>query len=196
MIDDLGLLAARLALGLSMASHGTQKAFGWFEGPGPAGAAGFMESLGFKPGAQYAQAASYTEIGSGLAIALGLGGPLGPAGLLSTMLVAQTAVHAKNGYFAQQNGVELGVVYASGALALASTGYGNLSLDRALGLHEKLHHPLFKTLVLAGAIAGGYAMLARRDTSPPEGTLATPTIPGERNGATNGAASSTASANN
>ena len=39
-------------------------------------------------------------------------------------------------------------------------------------------------------------MLARRDTSPPDGTLATPTIPGERSGASNGAASSTASASN
>jgi uncharacterized membrane protein YphA (DoxX/SURF4 family) len=33
MIDDLGLLAARTAIGLSLASHGAQKAFGWFGGP-------------------------------------------------------------------------------------------------------------------------------------------------------------------
>jgi putative oxidoreductase len=79
MSHDLGLLAARLAFGLSFAAHGAQKAFGWFGGPGPQGAAGFMESLGFKPGSTYASAASYNEIGSGLLIALGLGGPLGPA---------------------------------------------------------------------------------------------------------------------
>jgi putative oxidoreductase len=186
MIDDLGLLAARLALGLGMASHGAQKAFGWYEGPGPEGAAGMMESLGFKPGAPYAQAASYNEIGSGLAIALGLGGPLGPAALISNMLVAQLTVHAKNGWFAQKGGVELGVVYSAGALALASSGYGNLSLDRLLGLHEKIQHPVLKTLALAGGLAAGYAILARRDLGPPEGTLATPTIPGEHDGA-NGA---------
>ena len=180
MIDDLGLLAARLAIGLGMASHGAQKAFGWYEGPGPAGAAGMMESLGFKPGAPYAQAASYNELVSGLAIALGLGGPLGPAGLISNMLVAQLTVHAKNGFFAQKGGIELGVLYAAGALALASAGYGNLSLDRVLGLHEKTNHPLFKTLVLAGGLAAGWAMLARRDVAPPPGTLATPTMPGER----------------
>ncbi len=201
-MNDLGLLAARLALGLSMASHGAQKAFGWYGGPGPEGAAGFMESLGFKPGASYARAASYTEIGSGLAIALGLGGPLGPAALLSTMLVAQSTVHAKNGFYAQQNGVELGVVYASGALALASSGYGNLSLDRAFGLHGKLGHPLFTTLALAGGLAAGTLVLGRRDLSPPEGTLATPTIPGERNAAagngpaSNGSVPDTASAAN
>jgi putative oxidoreductase len=191
MIDDLGLLAARLALGLGMASHGAQKAFGWYEGPGPQAAAGFMESLGFKPGTPYAQAASYNEIGSGLAIALGLGGPLGPAALISNMLVAQLTVHAKNGFFAQKGGVELGVVYSAGALALASAGYGNLSLDRLLGLHEKSNNAVFKTLVLAGGLAAGWAILNRRDLSPPEGTLASPTIPGERAGSTGGSNGST-----
>ena len=78
MLHDLGLLAARLTIGLSYASHGTQKAFGWFEGPGPEGSAKFMESLGFKPGETYAQAASYNEIAAGLMIATGLGGPIGP----------------------------------------------------------------------------------------------------------------------
>jgi putative oxidoreductase len=187
MIDDLGLLAARLAIGLGMASHGAQKAFGWYEGPGLEGAAGLMESLGFKPGKFYAEAASYNEIASGLAIALGLGGPLGPAALISNMLVAQLTVHVKNGFFAQKGGIELGVVYSAGALALVSAGYGNLSLDRILGLHEKLNNPAFKTLVLAGGLAAGWAALNRRDLSPPDGTLASPTIPGERADASNAA---------
>jgi putative oxidoreductase len=58
-MHDLGLLTARLALGLGLASHGAQKAFGWFEGPGLQGAAGFMASVGLKPGETYAKAASY-----------------------------------------------------------------------------------------------------------------------------------------
>jgi putative oxidoreductase len=185
MINDLALLAVRVAVGGSIASHGAQKAFGWFEGPGPDKAAGFFESLGFRPGAKFASAASTTEIGSGLLILLGLGGPLGPAGLLSTMFVAAGSVHAKNGYFAQKNGVELNVMYAAAALALASRGYGALSLDRALGLHDRLHHPLLETLSLAGGLLAGWAILGQRDTSPPDGTLATPTISGGRS---NGAA--------
>ena len=88
MISDLGLLASRLGLGLALASHGAQKAYGWFEGPGPEGAAGFMHSLGLRPGETYATAASYNEIVSGLLIALGLGGPTGPAGVVSNMIVA------------------------------------------------------------------------------------------------------------
>ncbi len=184
MIDDLGLLAARLALGLGYASHGAQKAFGWFEGPGPKGAAGFMESLGFKPGETYAALASYGEVTSGLLIALGAGGPIGPAMLLSNMLVAQTTVHAKNGFYAAKNGVEVGVLYSTGALALAASGFGAVSLDRALGLDRKLSHPVLKTLVLAGAIAAGYAALAQRKTGPPAGTLAEPTMKGGQNGQT------------
>jgi putative oxidoreductase len=182
VLHALGLLAARVALGASYASHGAQKAFGWFEGPGPQGAAGFMESLGFSPGEKFATAASYTEIASGAMIALGLGGPIGPALLISGMIVAQTTVHAKNGYYASKGGIELGVLYSAGALALASSGYGELSLDHALGLDKKLHHPVVTMLALAGAVAGGYYMLAQRDTSPPPGTLATPTIKGEHNG--------------
>ena len=190
MIDQFGLLASRLAIGLSYASHGAQKAFGWFEGPGPQGAAGFMESLGFKPGKQYATVASDGEVAAGLMIALGLGGPIGPAILLSGMIVAQNSVHRDNGFFAAKNGVEVGLLYASAALAFASSGYGAFSLDRALGLHEKLRHPAVTTVALAGAIAAGYLVLGERDTGPPEGTLATPTIKGaEQDGGRNGQSS-------
>jgi putative oxidoreductase len=127
-------------------------------------------------------------------IALGLGGPLGPAGVISTMIVAAESVHKKNGFFAGKGGVEVNVLYSAGALALASTGYGALSLDSLFGLDEKLHHPLITTLALAGGIAAAYAVLGQRDTSPPEGTLAEPTIAGKRehNGAAAGAAASPA----
>jgi putative oxidoreductase len=183
MIDDLALLAARLAVGLGYAAHGAQKAFGWFDGPGPAGAAGFLESLGFKPGAKYAATASYGEIAAGTMIALGAGGPIGPATLITGMLVAQVTVHAKNGFFADKRGIEVPLLYSAAALAFAARGYGALSVDRGLGLDRKLRHPALTALALGGALAAGYAVLAQRDFSPPDGTLATPTIQGgQRNG--------------
>ena len=91
-----------------------------------------MASVGLKPGETYATAASYNEIASGLMIALGLGGPLGPAGAISTMIVAAETVHKKNGFFAGKGGVEVNVLYLAGALALASSGYGALRLDRRI----------------------------------------------------------------
>lgn len=178
MIEDLGLLAARVALGLGLASHGAQKAFGWFGGPGPEGAAKYMDSLGMRPGEAFGRAASTNEMASGVLVALGLGGPLAPGALISNMLVAAMLVHAKNGFFAANRGVEVNVLYSAGALALASSGYGKLSLDHVLGVDEKLHHPVVKTLAIAGALAVGWAILGQRDVSPPEGTLATPTIKG------------------
>jgi putative oxidoreductase len=160
-----------------MASHGAQKALGWFEGPGPENAAKMMHGLGFRPGKTYADAAAWNEIVSGGLIALGLGGPVGPAMLLSNMIVAQTSVHWKNGFFAAKGGIELGVLYSAAALAFAATDYGNISFDAALGLREKLRDPLFTTLVLAGGISAALIVLNNRDTSL-EGP-ATPTFRGK-----------------
>jgi putative oxidoreductase len=149
-----------------MAAHGAQKAFGWFGGGGPDGAAGFMESLGFKPGSTYGPMASYNELVGGSLIALGFAGPVGPAMLMSQMLVAAATVHFKNGFFAANGGMELPAVYSAGALALASSGYGKLSIDSALGIDDTLGHPVVKTLVLAGGIAAGSLILSGRETAP------------------------------
>jgi putative oxidoreductase len=47
---DIALLFARLLFGLGMAGHAVQKLFGWFGGPGIAGAGAIFEKLGFRPG--------------------------------------------------------------------------------------------------------------------------------------------------
>src|SRR6185369_2020982 len=121
---DQGLLIARLIVGLLMAGHGAQKAFGWFGGYGLTGTGGFMESLGFRPGRLFAAAAAYSEVVSGLLIALGLLGPAGPALMLSVMIVAAVTVHWKQGLFVTSNGVEVPLLYATIAVALALTGPG------------------------------------------------------------------------
>ena len=169
MIRDLALLAARLAIGGGIAAHGAQKAFGSFEGSGPAGAAGLMDSLGFRPGPTFATAASSTEIAAGALIALGLGGPIGPALLGSTMIVAGSSVHWKNGFFAQKNGIELSTLYAAAGLAFAGGGYGALSLDAALDI-DALRSQTFTALALSAGILGAIAILAARtaDAAPPD----------------------------
>ena len=158
---DLGILIARLVLGLLMAAHGAQKLLGWFGGHGIAGTAGFFESLGFRPGKLFAVLASSTELASGLLVALGLLGPLGPAAMLAVMVVAAGSVHWKNGVFAVSNGIEVPLLYATGAAALALTGPGAYSLDRLLGL-TAVWTPTVASAALALGLVGGAVNLALR----------------------------------
>ena len=131
---SLGLLVARLVLGLLMAAHGSQKLFGWFGGHGLAGTGGFFEQLGFRPGMLFAGAAAVTEVASGVLVALGFLGPVGPALMISVMLVAAVSVHLHNGLLAGTNGVEIPVLYATAALAFSLVGPGAYSVDAALSL--------------------------------------------------------------
>jgi uncharacterized membrane protein YphA (DoxX/SURF4 family) len=47
---DTALLLLRVAVGLLLIGHGTQKLFGWFGGYGLSGVGGFFDSVGFRPG--------------------------------------------------------------------------------------------------------------------------------------------------
>jgi putative oxidoreductase len=165
-MHDLALLVARAVLGGSIAAHGAQKLFGWFGGPGIDGAAQLMQSLGFAPGDRYARLASISEIAAGVLIASGAGGPIGPALLVSVMGTAVGSVHLKKGFWAQNGGYELNVMYALAALLLAVEDHGRISIDGATGLREHAR-PMFGWLALAAAAAGaGYALSQR--TPPPQ----------------------------
>ena len=157
----IGLLVARLVLGLLMAAHGAQKLFGWFGGYGLNATGEFMVQLGFPSGRAFASAASVGEIASGLLVALGLLGPIGPALMISVMIVAAVTVHLKNGVFATSNGIELPLLYGTGALAIALAGFGPFSLDALLGI-ATIWTPRITALVLAIGVIGGIANLMVR----------------------------------
>src|SRR5216117_3626238 len=89
----IGLLFARVIIGLLMAAHGAQKLFGWFGGYGLSKTGEFFVGLGFRPGKTFAAAASLTEVSSGLLVAFGFLGPIGPALMISVMIVAMMTVH-------------------------------------------------------------------------------------------------------
>ena len=157
-----GLLVLRLVFGLVMAAHGAQKLFGWFGGYGLNGTGGFFETLGFRPGRLFAFAAGASELTGGLLTAAGFLGPIGPALMLAPMIVAAVTVHW-HGLFATKNGIELPLLYAVAAIALALTGPGPLSLDALLGITTSL---AVNASVLALAALGGLANLALRRHEP------------------------------
>lgn len=124
----------RLVLGLLMAGHGSQKAFGWFDGPGREGTAGFMEMLGLKPGRPWASLAMASEFGGGVLTALGLLNPLGPLGIIASMSMATTKAHWGKPIWVTSGGAELPVINIVGALVLMLNGPDKFSLDRILGI--------------------------------------------------------------
>jgi putative oxidoreductase len=161
---SVGLLIGRLVVGLGIASHGAQKLFGWFGGHGLAGTAGFLESIGYRPGRFFATLAATGELASGLLVALGFLGPVGPALMLAVMIVAMIQ-HWQNGFFATNGGVELPLLYATAGVALAFTGPGAYSLDAALGLDE-LSTPTADVIALAVAVLGAVATIEVRRPAP------------------------------
>ena len=94
-------------------------------------------------------------------IALGLFGPIGPAILLSIMIVAAVTV-PWHGVFATSNGVELPLLYATGAVGLALTGYGRFALDVLLGLGSLWTPPIVAGTLAAGVLGGIINLSLRR----------------------------------
>ena len=101
---SLGLFLIRAVLGLFMTGHGAQKLFGSFGGPGIEGTAGFMESLGLKPGKQWAILGGASEFGGGILTLLGLLNPVGLLGVIGSMAIATTKVHWNAPIWAQEGG--------------------------------------------------------------------------------------------
>jgi putative oxidoreductase len=157
---DAGLLIVRLVVGLTMAAHGAQKLFGWFGGYGLTGTGNFMEQIGFRPGRAQALAAGVGELGAGLFLAAGFLTPGAAAVLVAVMLVAGLGVHRKGGFFAQQGGYEYTLVLGAVALALAFTGPGAVSVDRALGFDWSGATWGLAALV-AGALGGTVPLVTR-----------------------------------
>jgi putative oxidoreductase len=158
---DLGLLLVRLVVGMTLAAHGSQKLFGWFGGGGIAGTAPFMEQLGFRPGRLHAALAGIAETAGGLLLAAGLLTPFAAAALLGVMVVAAGSVHWGKGFFLQTGGFEYTLVLAGGALAVAFTGPGAISLDRSLGISWSGTSWGLAALFL-GLLAGAAELLTRK----------------------------------
>lgn len=131
-----GLLLARVLLGLVMAAHGAQKAFGWFGGPGPAATLSSFEQMGVPP--VFTALVILAELLGGIGLVLGALTRIAAAGILAVMLGAVLMVHLPMGFFMnwggekQGEGFEFHLLAIGLATALLVEGAGAFSVDRAL----------------------------------------------------------------
>jgi len=148
----LGLLIIRVIAGLTMAAHGSQKLFGWFDGPGRRGTAGMMEKLGFRDAAVMASLAGLSELAGGLGLALGFLTPLSAVAIVVVMLNAAFTVHLKNGFWNSAGGYEYPLVMSAIAVGIAATGPGDASADNALGFMGALSGDIWALVVAVVAL--------------------------------------------
>src|SRR5918911_614697 len=133
---SMGRLAARAVIGGLFIGHGTQKLFGWFDGPGRAGGEAMMDSLELRPAKVAALTAGGTETVGGSLLDAGLATPVAAAALTGVMTTAIRKVHLPNGPWAANGGWEYNVVLIAAMAALAEDGPGDFSLDAATGMQR------------------------------------------------------------
>lgn len=139
-----------------MSAHGAQKLFGWFNGPGLNGFGGMLESMKVRPGALWALVAAAGEFVGGILLLLGFLNPVGPFMVVGSMLVAILLVHAPNGFWNSNRGIEFPLQILAAAVAISLLGYGPFSIDAAFNF--SLPEPAswivlaILTLVTTGAV--------------------------------------------
>jgi putative oxidoreductase len=153
-----GLLLLRIVLGGTMFAHGAQKLFGWFGGHGLQGTGGFFGSLGFRAGTLMALMAGLAEA-SGLLLVLGFLTPLAAFAIAVVMIVAVGTIHWTKGFFATNGGYEFNLLILASAIALAATGPGRFSLDRAIGWDDNISGVWWGVGVLGAAVVLSFLTL-------------------------------------
>jgi putative oxidoreductase len=129
MVADLGLALIRLLLGALFVGHGLQKLTGAFGGHGIEGTAGYLESLGLRPGRPWALAAGLAELLGGTLFGLGFLTPVAAVLLASVMIMAIARVHAPRGLWVQNGGYEYPLVNIVTVLGVALAGPGAYAVD-------------------------------------------------------------------
>jgi putative oxidoreductase len=160
----IGLLILRLVVGLTLAAHGSQKLFGWWGGPGMTRWTQSVEKLRIRPAQPWAWVAALSEFGGGLLLALGFLSPLGSFAIVGAMVVAIVTVHLSRGFWTGKGGYEFNLSLIAASVALALTGPGVYSLDRALGTN--LPEPLTLIVGTVALIAGLALTLGTRRPQP------------------------------
>ncbi len=164
---DVALLILRLSVGLTFAAHGAQKAFGWWEGPGPERWHGAIQSMGFRPPRLFWAASMLAELAGGILFAVGLLTPFAAAILVAQSVVIIFQVHWPKGFFSTKGGIEFALQMLVVAVAVGLAGPGRASLDYAV--HASYSDGLRIVLVVLGLVAGAVSLavprMAARETA-------------------------------
>ncbi|NUP60340.1 MAG: DoxX family protein [Pseudarthrobacter sp.] len=127
-LTTTALTVLRVVLGFLFAAHGWQKFNEWTI----AGTQASFAKMGVPAADAVAPAVAVLELAGGVALILGILTRVVAALLVLDMLGALFLVHAPAGVFAADGGYELVLLLAAAAFALALTGPGRISVDRAL----------------------------------------------------------------
>jgi putative oxidoreductase len=162
MYPDSGVLILRIFVGMVVIAHGLQK-FGFLGGYGIAGTAGWLESIGFKPGRFWVWIVALAEVGGGSLLVIGLGGPIGPGLVFADLAVASIGFHGPNGFWNANNGWSWVSVIMAASLSIALTEFGAYSIDAAGGLT----YPdwLLPAWLVAVALVAAVALVIQRSQS-------------------------------
>lgn len=151
---DVAGLVLRTAIGGTLVAHGIRH---WRTLDGTAR---WFGSIGFRQPRLQAAASAVVEVGAGAALIAGAGTPLAASAVVGTMTVAARSVHLENGFFITAEGYEYVLNLSAASVALAAIGPGSLSVDRLLGIHDKLS-PAQRVGLAAGlGLAAAAAQLA------------------------------------
>jgi putative oxidoreductase len=147
-------LVLRAAIGGTMVAHGIR------HGRTLDGTAGWFGSIGFKQPRLQATASTVVEVGAGAALLAGAATPLAASAVVGTMAVAARSVHLENGFFITAEGYEYVLNLSAASIALAAIGPGSLSVDRLLGIHDRLTPVQRAGLAVGVGLAAAAAQLA------------------------------------
>ena len=151
---DVASLVLRAAVGGTLIAHGVR------HGRSLDGTAGWFGSIGFRQPRLQAAASAVVEVGAGTALIAGAGTPLAASAVVGTMAVAARSVHLENGFFITAEGYEYVLNLSAASVALAAIGPGSLSVDRLLGVHDKLTPGQRAGLAVGVGLAAAAAQLA------------------------------------
>ncbi|MPV89632.1 DoxX family membrane protein [Georgenia ruanii] len=128
-LRDVFLLLARVGLGAVFLAHGLQK----FVSNGMGATAEGFAAMGVPAPTLAAWFAALVETVGGAALILGALTAVFGVLLAINMIGALLLVHLPNGIWVTDNGYELVLALAAGALALAAAGAGRFGVDAVLG---------------------------------------------------------------